>query len=130
VLALVACGGSEPADRGEPARLIDGTQGIYRDVALGDGADALASVFGDRAAASGEEPATPLGWGFDRNDFGPPLIRFSRSTSYSESWYRYEDAVFFMRNEEVGAFLVVDERARSKEEVQIGDPLDEVKAAY
>jgi hypothetical protein len=131
-LGLTACGsdGGSQTDAAGPPVLVDEAAGTYRGVAIGDGPDQIQAALGPQEVADENEPGDPLGWE-GRNEYGPSPLRLSRyGTPGSESWYRYRDVVLFLRNNKVGAFLVVDDNAQSARGVAVGMPLDRAEAAY
>jgi hypothetical protein len=135
-LSLVGCGHTGPSgtladEDGQTASVVvDEDSGSYRGVAIGDDGEAIQTALGKRAPAGENEPGLALGWE-DRSDYGPTLIQLNRyGTRSSETWYRYRDVVLFLRNDKLGAFIVVNDDARSRRGVAVGMPLDRAQAAY
>jgi hypothetical protein len=141
VAAVVASGctvSSSPDDL-PTARFesIDEVRGTYGGVGVGDAEEDVWGIFGRKASVGHDESFQPTGVGED-DFFAPNYIP-------AETAYAYEDVIFWFpvedihlgrgsplrgKQDEVGGFLVAASEVRTLRGIQVGDTLDEAKAAY
>ena len=125
VSVALAAPGSEWLEERPPARyaLIDDVLGAYGPVALGGSQEAVVAAFGRRSPTSAREPLSPTG--ADEEYEGPTFVAAS-----PQGVYRYEDVVFWFEAGAVKGFMLTSPGAETSRGIEVGDGLDDVRAAY
>jgi hypothetical protein len=106
--------------------LVDERVGSYRGVRMGDGAAKVRRRFGPPGPGDG---IAPLGDRFSEIG-GPAVVPAPTGSHRPPRVMRYDDVTFILGRKGVYAFLVVEQDARTRRGVAVGDPLLVARAAY
>jgi hypothetical protein len=124
----VGCG-ADSSDASDVSLTIDDVAGLYGPLALGGTEAELAAAFGERQPASEDVAGTPLAADEDES-FGPPDVFPDVTEPVEFAFYRYDYSVFDFMDGKLIVATAQGNEATTSRGVSIGDPLEDVDAAY